>query len=376
MIHKTRFLLFVAIVLFFWIACKKNRSTPKPEIVLPKIAYKDTVFTEYFRRTTDWIAGDAAISVSLNNNKSLWSFGDSYIGNFDAVTQTVPCLFQVRNAGLSMGISNPLEQQTYIGTGSPKSLYQLGTDHNYWFWPGCGYAAGDTAFIFQERIHKKPSGGSFGFEGVDSLYVAKIKISTMQNVGYGFLGTRNNISFSKGIAKSGNYQYIYGTRGNGFGNDLLVARFPANNLYADWEYFNGSTWSKDIGTAAKIFDFFTSQFYVFRLKNKFILLLTAFSVGCDQGKEIYSLTSNTPEGPFTNKQTIWTVDDTLEGHHPFFYSAIAHPEYDNGKNELLVTYCINGYGTCVPVCVKNRMNPDYYRPKAVRIPYKLIDPDL
>jgi len=107
-----------------------------------------------------------------------------------------------------------------------------------------------------------------------------------------------------------------------------------------------------------------------------VLITTEFSVGCDQGKNIFSYTSDQPYGPFTNKKTIWTLNDTLQGHYPFFYLANAHPEYDNGKAELLITYCINGYDACVNVCIGGRKNPDYYRPKAIRVPYKLIDGSL
>lgn len=35
---------------------------------------------------------------------------------------------------------------------------------------------------------------------------------------------------------------------------------------------------------------------------------------------------------------------------------------------LLITYCVNGYEPCVSNCVNGRMNPDYYRPRAIRLP--------
>jgi len=98
--------LFYFVVISFTIyACEKNNTKgnnetdPISKNVKP---YKDTLFTEYFRRTTDWVAGDGAFSVNLNNGKSLWVFGDSHIGNYDASTKTVPCLFQVRNAAFSL----------------------------------------------------------------------------------------------------------------------------------------------------------------------------------------------------------------------------------------------------------------------------------
>ena len=91
-----------------------------------------------------------------------------------------------------------------------------------------------------------------------------------------------------------------------------------------------------------------------------------------QGKNILTATSVNPWGPFTGQHSVWQVDDTLKGHFPFFYMANAHPEFDNGNEELLITYCINGYGTCVETCNDNKMDPDVYRPKAIRVPYSLI----
>lgn len=349
-------------------SCNKNHNPPHSS----SVTYKDTVFMTYFDRTTDWVAGDGAYSIPLNNGKSLWTFGDSHIGYYDSVTGTVPCLFQVRNAGLTMGIANPQIQTTYVGIGSPPSLFQVGNDNDYWFWPSKGYADNDTVYIFQGRIHSTGGPGSWAFEGVDSLYVAKMLIATMDVVGYAFLGTKNDISFNSGLIKKGNYYYVYGIKNNGFGNDLYVARFPTNNLYANWEYFSGSGWTTNILNAHKIHSEFTSSFDVVKIKGKYVLLTTEFSVGCDQGKEIYSYTSSNPYGPFNNKKTIWTVDDTLNGHYPIFYIAAAHPEYDNGKDELLVTYCINGYGECVTTCHNGRMDPNVYRPKAIRVPYSVM----
>jgi hypothetical protein len=70
------------------------------------------------------------------------------------------------------------------------------------------------------------------------------------------------------------------------------------------------------------------------------------------------------------------VDDSLNGHFPFFYLANPHPEFDNGRNELLITYSINGYESCFNSCINGRMDPNVYRPRAVRVPFKAIDPGL
>lgn len=152
----------------------------------------------------------------------------------------------------------------------------------------------------------------------------------------------------------------------------MVARFPEGSIQEPWEYHSNSGWTTNIADAANIHSEFTSSFHVAEVNGKFVMITTEFSVGCNQGSEIYSYTSETPYGPFTNKQVIWTVDDTLQGNVPFFYQANAHTEYDNGKDELLVTYCINSYGDCVNTCDNGRLNPDYYRPKAIRVPYGVM----
>jgi hypothetical protein len=111
----------------------------------------------------------------------------------------------------------------------------------------------------------------------------------------------------------------------------------------------------------------------FKMKYKLItVLLLILHVACSFGQEKQSLTYK--DIPFTGQHSIWQVDDTINGHYPFFYMANAHPEFDNGKKELLITYCINGYGNCVETCVYGRMDPNVYRPKAIRIPYKNIFP--
>ena len=356
--------------ILFFAACKKS-DNPSANLS----SYKDTAFTDYFKRTSGWVAGDGGFSIAFNNGNSLWVWGDSHIGNYDPATKTVPCLFQVRNAGLVMGISNPPNQTTLISTASPASYFYYGNDNSYWFWPGAGYQNGNTAYVFLSRIRATDAGG-LGFTGVDANYVAKIKVGDMSVAGYSILPSKNGIVFNNAIIKDGSYNYIYGTKGNGFGNDVFVARFPSVNVYAAWEYYGTGGWGKNLAFIQKVHSEFTSSFNICKIKNKYVLITTEFSVGCDQGKNIFSYTSDQPYGPFINKKTIWTVDDTLQGHYPFFYFANTHPEYDNGKDELLITYCINSYGTCVNTCVGNRKNPDYYRPKAIRVPYKVIDSSL
>src|SRR5690606_21742334 len=77
-------------------------------------AYKDTVFTEFFRRTSGWVASDATISVPTNDGKVIWLFGDTHIDNYNDADTSVHCLFQVRNSMLVQDKESPSEMVTIL----------------------------------------------------------------------------------------------------------------------------------------------------------------------------------------------------------------------------------------------------------------------
>jgi hypothetical protein len=335
-------------------------------------SYKDIQFTELFRRTEGWIAGDGAYSIPIGDNKTLWTFGDSYIDCYDSSTKTVPCLFQARNAALIIDASGTTVQNKLTNFKKESSFFTAGADGKYWFWPLSGFRKKDTAYVFLSRFRFTGEPGMWGFAGVDSNYIAKIQTSDLSNVSYSLLASKSGITFGTSVIEKGGFIFIYGIKSNGFGNDLFLARFHTGNIYAPWQYFDGEGWTTDLTRIQKIHSEFTSSFYICKIRNTYVLITTEFSVGCDQGKNIFAAKSKNPYGPFTDQHSIWQLDDTLNGHYPFFYVANAHPEFKNGKDELLITYCINGYGTCVETCVNNRLNPDVYRPKAIRVPYNII----
>lgn len=366
-------LLLYSVLCAFFFGCNSDNDVLPPELEeeLATETYKDTTFTNLFKQTNGVVAADVAHSIPMGNNKSMWVFGDSYIDHYDAATGTVPCLFQVRNAAMVVNNSTQQRETTLLGTGSPASYFKYGSDNSYWFWPNAGFSKGNYIYVLQNLVHTIGS-GSFGFEVVDDMHVAKINASNLSDIEYISLGSKADIHFNNAVVTDGAYSYIYGIRDNGFGRDVFVARFPEGSIQESWEYHAAAGWTTNISEAVKIHDEFTSSFHVALVNGKYVMITTEFSVGCNQGDEIYSYTSETPFGPFTNKQVIWTVDDTLQGNTPFFYQANAHPEYDNGRSELLVTYCINSYGDCVQTCVNGRLKPDNYRPKAIRVPYSVM----
>jgi hypothetical protein len=342
--------------------------------------YKDSTVVSFFRRTGGWVAGDGAFSVALADGRTIWLTGDSHIDDYDKATHTLPCLFQVRNAALLQPARDWSWTHTETLTGNdPRSKYFYRTDSTgrYWHWPISGIQLGDTVYLYYSGLERAE--GGFGFKNTDKDVWVKVKYPEIKIAGQHDLQDFNGINFGIGFIKGDKdgYVYAYGTKFNKEknGSDLYVGRFPASDPNKPWEFWDGAAWSKTSTKAAIIArTAFSPQ--VSKVKNKYLLVSSALSVACDQGKDIYTAVSSRVTGPFSAPKAIYTLNDTLQGHYPFFYVPVAHPQFINDKGEILITYNVNGYEPCVKGCVNNRMNPDHYRPRGIRVPLKLIDPAL
>ena len=350
----------------------------RPNTTIPGNAgiYKDSLVTGFFDRKSGWIASDAGFSIPLSDGRNLWAMNDSYIDHFDTMAGTTPCLFQVRNAALvqPMGNWNPTATATRIGTGPGiPSLFKNNPDDNYLLWPTAGYQYGDTVYVYCSNIMN--SSGGLGFTRGGNDFLGKMVMPGLAVTGFDALQNFNDITFGVGFdtGEPGNYTYTWGVQGAFITSNIVVARFPKNNPRAHWSFWNGSAWDTAIAHIAPITTGASNGIFVAKVRNKYVLISTEFSVSCDAGTRIYVATSNSITGPFTNRKVLYTIPDNVFGHSPFFYSPAIHPEYINAKNELLITYDINGYSNCVPNCINNGFNPDYYRPRGLRVPLALID---
>lgn len=335
----------------------------------PKVA-KDSLITNFFKRTTGMIAADGGYTIPLNNGKVLWIFGDSYMNDYDSVSHTVPCLFEANNSVLLQPKNdwNPKHTVTLPGSIGTQSYFKNKPDN--FIWPLTGFQHGDTVYVICSDLYKYGP-GQYDMKNEGSVW-AKILVGSMRVVTYSPLQDFKGIAFGQGFIKSNGYVYTYGLKQN----NIYVARFPEKSPNAPWSFWNGDTWTADVNKAATIANVPGFSMYMCKVKNKYVLLSTEFSLNCDAGKKIYAATSSNPAGPFTERKVIYIIDDKKQGHTPFFYGPLAHPEYINSKNELLIDYSINGYAPCIPSCNNGRYDPDNYRPRAIWVPLKLIDPEL
>lgn len=342
--------------------------------------YADENVTRFFNRSQGWIASDGAITVPLTDGGSLWLMGDSHFSDYDPNTGTIPCLFQVRNCALLQPKNdwNWMHTTTFIGNGPGiRSYFKLDPSDTYFSWPGAGVQIGDTVYVYCSNLKKKDN-TTFGWTSGGLPMWAKIKYPEMVVKGYSPIQDFGGIDFGFGMIKDvkAGFVYVYGCKLSGISGKIYVARFPINHICTKWKFWDGKGWNEDVSKMVSICTAPSNSVSICRVKNKYLLFTSEFSVGCDQGKRIYVAEASSPLGPFSAHKVIYSIPDRKEGHSPFFYGVFAHPEDVNSKDELLVTYDINGYEKCTVDCVNGRSDPNIYRPRGIRVPLKLIDPAL
>ena len=122
---------------------------------------------ELFHQEPRWLGGDAAYSVPLGGDRTLWLFGDSFIATSDAFVRTESVM--VRN---SVAVQIGLDPATAAiefswheaAAGGPSSwLPEAGEE---WFWPLHGIRLGGSLTLF--FLRETAVSGGLGFEAVGS----------------------------------------------------------------------------------------------------------------------------------------------------------------------------------------------------------------
>lgn len=339
--------------------------------------YVEVEGNNFFRRTQGWIASDGCATIPLTDGRVLWTMGDSDIDNYDSVKQQMTCLFQVRNSCLLQPSKTDWDwnnTQTLIGNPFPgfQSYFKNKADDDYFMWPGNGFQVegNDTIYVYNSPLKTKGR----GWEQDGNELWAKVRSTDMKVLGYTELPDFNGINFGQGIAKlNDGYIYAFGSRQTFIYSNVFVARFPVNDPNSGWSFWTKEGWGTDIKKVKPLAEAASNGVAVCYSNNRFYIFSTEFSVGCDQGTKIYVSVGDSPTGPFSYRKEIYEIPDRLDGHSPFFYGVNAHPEFNDERNELLITYNINGYGDCVKTCFRGWTDPDTYRPRAVRIPFEILD---
>ena len=287
--------------------------------------------------------GDGMYSIPLPDGRSIFLMGDSYTGTVtNGQRSTSEHMFRnsyiLYDNGKVSAITgaNGDKSSAAVPPGSP--------DERKWYWPGHGFVEGSTLYIFQTLMYQGGEGmWGFMYEATDILEYELPAVKLRKTTRIPFTGSAD-IHYGMAALNDGGYVYIYAqvdvdNSANPV-SEVLAARTTVDRLYDSWEYYTGSGWSPSSADAAKLEGLagvpVSSQFNVFKLRGKYVLLTQnkRFNSG-----EIYTFISDTPYGPWRNKQLIF---NTTEQFTPklLTYNAMAHPQFEK-DGMILVSYNVN-----------------------------------
>lgn len=322
----------------------------------------DTTFNTLIRTENGgWIAGDATYSIALPDGRTLWLFGDSFIGIANTDSSIASGAHMIRNCALIQ--ENEVMTALYNGTFESPSDFVPTDDSETWFWPEHGLVENNTLKIIMSEFGPNGDTTGWNFE-FRSTYVALFTYPELDWIGNTPIPyfSDNGVMYGDRVMSYGDYTYIYG-RKEETGNIpyVHVARAPAGNLMGEWEFYSGVTWSADAVDSRRLTNHTVSQqFGVFEHQGKWVMITQEIWLG----SKIYSLTADYPEGPWRNLTVLYDIP--LPFPTQITYNSYPHPQFDE-DNALLISYNSNGSFWDI------FSNVELYRPSFIRVPYPLID---
>ncbi|WP_245901800.1 RICIN domain-containing protein [Chitinophaga ginsengisoli] len=354
--------------------------------IIANDTYRDDALVRFFYRnntTQGSAAFDQGNSIPLtweaNNGKVLWVTQDAWdgvqlqpnkmfnCGDFHRYSNSV----LIQPAGADWDPEHSPNMTINNSTsGKPRQVFNIqpGTS---WSWAGPGIEIGDKVYVHCGEGQGLDITGQSLYRLTQSSGTEWKAERTVPNG----LDSQQVITYSCGMVKPGDgYVYVFGKEGISFNyaSYVHVARFRESNPL-QWEYYNGSVWtgSPSPGSAAKIAEG-RGTVSIAYLNGKYILMTMDQGFDCDTARNIYIATASSPTGPFSGQTLVYTIQEYFKGKYARYYTPVVHPEFDNGRNELLLTYCLNFSACKLESCEDGYMDPYYYRVKGIRIPYAKI----
>lgn len=322
-----------------------------------------------FVRTDGWVGGDAAYSVPLGGDRTLWLFGDTFVGTRKDGTRKGTAM--VRNTAAVQAGDALTFKIAADADGHPRSLFAPADGKGY-FWPQAGLVDGGKLHLFLSRVEDTGEGGAFGFrQWAQTLGVVAdpagdpLKWTVEEKpLPFGVYRGREVRSWGSAVLADGGFVYVYGFEEvgkGGFGaKAMTAARVPAGKLteFGEWRFLRDGKWQTGDAGPDRLVTGVASEFSVTRLASgRYVLVTTDGGLG----DRIVGRFAGSPVGPWSKPALLYQCPEMKGDKGVFCYSAKAHPHLA-GDNELVVSYCVNAWELSRAV-----NDPAVYWPKFVRV---------
>ncbi len=297
-----------------------------------------------FRSDTRWLGGDAAYSVPLDRERTLWLFGDSFISTGEAPGRTSAVM--VRNSVALQTGKNPSSARLVFywrrdERGSPASF--IPEQQGAWFWPADGLMLDGALTLFLYRVERDSSPGSLGFDlsGWKAVRVERPGADPLQ------WEIRELEAFDPGpglvvgaaVVPGEGYVHAYAVR-HGSGHQVLILRWTAAEFkrgdLTSPEWWRGPERGWGAGEPAAVMARGQTEFSVDHLDGLSLWLQVQSRPFA--GGEIGVRYARALSGPWSELCTIYHPAEA-DRQVLLVYAGKAHPELEGA--DLTATYVAN-----------------------------------
>ncbi|MCF8302950.1 MAG: hypothetical protein K9I94_06700 [Bacteroidales bacterium] len=300
-------------------------------------------FNKFTKVDDGWCAADVTISLPLPGDKTLWLFGDTFIGEMEGE-------FNIKN-GASTMIRNSViiedndELTTYYGGTLENPTSFIPEQGEAWFWPEHAILEEDTLRIFAFRVWKGEGNPNFQFK-VGGTHIASFSYPAMEHLHTKPLEAvlDTNMRFGTCVLEQEDYTYVFGKKDTTQNTWTWLLPYLArveNSVMGDWEFYAGNDqWSEHSEDAVPIGDRPISESLSVHEQNGSFYLVQ-HEIWLDSKLIIQK--SDKITGPWNTSNTGGIENvfaDIVVPDENFTYNAFAHPQFtDNG--EILISFNVN-----------------------------------
>ena len=332
-----------------------------------------------FQREEGWTGADGVYSVALTDDKILWLFGDTFIGqikngrheNADLINNSI---------GIQLGKQpSAAKVEFYYGRtreGNP-AAFILPVKPQGWLWIYDGVRTDRGLYLFMVQIDRTAENSVFGFKVIgnwlgqvtnpeDSPLSWKIN---QRHIPWSRFSADGDMIFGSALLKDKDYFYIYGTKEvleMGIRRKyMILARVELSELsnFSRWQFFAGDGWVSDLSQTSLLCPDIANEYSVSYqpVLQKYICVYSQNSMS----KNIVARTAPEPYGPWGEPIILYQCPEEDWHDNIFCYAAKGHPEIAAAPDELIVTYVTNSYDF-------NQIESDarLYRPRFLLIRFR------
>lgn len=373
-IHSVSYIIFALVLLSCGYSC--TSATSKESTHNSNSVEIDSVFCKTLMGNQNGkgvTGGDGAISIDMKDGRTLFMWGDSFLGDVkEDGSRSDSAVIVVGNVFTTIDKDNNVKHY-YNGTvANPLSVIEADPVGNYmtWYWPGHGFVRGGILYLFMAKLHKTGDQTfDFVYDGCDYFTLDAKDFKILSKTHFDPTDV-NGVHYGHAVLDEGKYIYNYGSivDKNTLVSDVHVMRFQLeNNQFALYEYWDGKEWQTDPLKSAKlegITQSVSEQFNVIKLKEKYVFVTQGRLVNNDK---IYSFVSDNPTGPFSNEQILYTIHEpTMQQDSMFIYNAMMHPSYIK-DDKILMCYNVNTYDF-----YNHYKKASLYHPRFMWVPIDMI----